>query len=63
MLKGCHKAPVSHEEAMRVFREGDERVVPRAHFDPEVLTTFFRIAPMLEKIFESMEEKVYQAVE
>ena len=58
-----YKAPLSHEEAMRVFREGDERVVPRVHFDPEVLTTFFRIAPMLEKIFESMEEKVYQAVE
>ena len=56
-----YKAPVSHEEAMRVFREGDERVDPRAHFDPEVLTTFFRIAPMLDKIYESMEEKVQPA--
>jgi hypothetical protein len=41
---------------MRVFREGDERIDPRAHFDPEVLATFFRIGPMFEKIYESMEE-------
>jgi len=53
-----YKAPVSHEEALRVFREGDERIDPRAHFDPEVLATFFKIGPMFERIYESMAEKV-----
>jgi response regulator RpfG family c-di-GMP phosphodiesterase len=51
-----YKAPVCHDETMRVFREGDERVKPRDHFDPELLATFFKIEQIFEKIFENLEE-------
>jgi HD-GYP domain-containing protein (c-di-GMP phosphodiesterase class II) len=50
-----YKAPLSHEMALAVFREGDERVNPRAHFDPLVLATFFRIEHHMAGIYESLQ--------
>ena len=55
--KRSYKAPFSHGEAIRIFREGDERVSPQAHFDPELLATFFKIEHIFEKVYESLEEK------
>lgn len=52
-----YKEPMSHGEAVRVFREGDKRIDPRAHFDPALLATFFKIEGMFEMIYESLEEK------
>jgi HD-GYP domain-containing protein (c-di-GMP phosphodiesterase class II) len=52
-----YKDPLSHGAALRIFREGDERISPQDHFDPELLVTFFRIEHIFEKIYESMEEK------
>ncbi len=49
-----YKPPMSHSEVLRVFREGDERVNPRAHFDSRLLETFFRTERMFEKIYESL---------
>jgi HD-GYP domain-containing protein (c-di-GMP phosphodiesterase class II) len=51
--KRSYKAPMTHEETMRVFREGDERINPGAHFDPEVLATFFKIDHMFDMIYDS----------
>jgi hypothetical protein len=48
-----YKAPMTHEEAMRVFREGDDRINPGAHFDPAVLATFFKIDHMFDMIYDS----------
>ena len=52
-----YKAPLSHAEALRVFREGDERVHPRAHFDPELLAVFFRTEHLFERIYASVEDE------
>lgn len=52
-----YKEPLGHREAVRIFREGDERIDSQAHFDPVLLATFFKIEQMFEKIFESLEEK------
>ena len=56
--KRSYKAPFSHGEAIRIFREGDERVSPQCHFDPELLATFFKIEHIFEKVYESLEVKV-----
>jgi response regulator RpfG family c-di-GMP phosphodiesterase len=50
-----YKLPLGHDDAVRVFREGDERIDPAAHFDPELLATFFRIEGMFAKIYEGQE--------
>jgi HD-GYP domain-containing protein (c-di-GMP phosphodiesterase class II) len=48
-----YKEPLSHLEAVRVFRDGDARIEPQAHFDPDLLSQFFRIEHLFEKIYES----------
>jgi response regulator RpfG family c-di-GMP phosphodiesterase len=53
-----YKAPMSHEEAMRVFREGDERINPAAHFDPTILAAFFKIEHMFDMIYDSSIPKI-----
>lgn len=52
-----YKESLSHGEAVRIFREGDRRIEPPAHFDPVLLATFFKIEHIFEKIYESLEEK------
>lgn len=52
-----YKAPLSHDEAIRVFREGDDRVTPQDHFDPELLAIFFKIEHIFEKIYTSMDQE------
>lgn len=56
--KRSYKRGYSHEEALRVFHDGDERIRPREHFDPEALETFFRIEHIFARIYESMPEEV-----
>jgi response regulator RpfG family c-di-GMP phosphodiesterase len=51
-----YKRPASHEETLQVFREGDDRVRPREHFDPELLATFFKLEGMFSGIYESLAE-------
>jgi HD-GYP domain-containing protein (c-di-GMP phosphodiesterase class II) len=52
--KRTYKPAYSHDQALRVFREGDERVNPAQHFDPEILRVFFAIEHQFAKIFESL---------
>lgn len=47
-----YKAPLSHATVIGIFREGDERITPRAHFDPALLAVFFKIEHIFEKIYE-----------
>lgn len=51
--KRSYKPPMTHEEAMRVFQEGDDRINPAAHFDPAVLAAFFKIDHMFDMIYDS----------
>jgi response regulator RpfG family c-di-GMP phosphodiesterase len=53
--KRSYKPPYTHAEALRVFREGDARVNPQAHFDPVLLATFFQMEGIFERIFESFD--------
>jgi hypothetical protein len=48
-----YKKPMTHEQALQIFREGDQRINPAAHFDPEVLATFFKIEHMFDMIYDS----------
>ncbi len=52
--KRSYKPAYSHAESLSVFREGDERVNPALHFDPEILQTFFRTEHIFERIYESL---------
>ncbi len=45
-----YKRGLTHEEALRVMIDGDERTRPE-HFDPQVYRTFIKLAPTFEKIF------------
>jgi len=47
-----YKAPFSHNDAVEVFRTGDDRVRPE-HFDPALLETFFKIEHMFDMIYDS----------
>ena len=52
--KRSYKEPLGHATALRIFREGDERIRPRDHFDPTLLATFFRIEQMFASIYDSL---------
>lgn len=56
--KRSYKGAMTHQEALAVFREGDERIDPAAHFDPAVLAAFFRIEHMFEMIYDSSVPKI-----
>jgi len=49
-----YKVPLSHAEAVSIFRDGDYRINPRDHFDPNLLALFFKIEHMFEKIYGSL---------
>ncbi len=52
--KRSYKPAYSHAETIYVFREGDERVTPQLHFDPEMLKIFFKIEHIFERIYECL---------
>jgi putative nucleotidyltransferase with HDIG domain len=45
-----YKRALSHAEACRVMLEGDDRIRPHAHFDPEMLDAFRRIHSTFQRI-------------
>ncbi len=45
-----YKRALSHEQALRVMLEGDERMDPQAHFDPELLDVFRTIHAEFRRI-------------
>jgi putative two-component system response regulator len=46
-----YKAPLPHEESVRIITEGDQRTKP-GHFDPAVLDAFVRTAETFRDIFQ-----------
>lgn len=46
-----YKSALSHEEALKIILEGDDRVSPK-HFDPRILDIFKRKADEIRKIYE-----------
>jgi HD-GYP domain-containing protein (c-di-GMP phosphodiesterase class II) len=50
----AYKSAFSHEETLEIFHEGDERIKPAMHFDPQILKMFFAIEHQFENIFESL---------
>ncbi|WP_026842072.1 HD-GYP domain-containing protein [Citrifermentans bremense] len=56
--KRSYKGAMTHQEAVAVFRDGDERINPVAHFDPAVLAAFFRIEHMFDMIYDSSVPKI-----
>lgn len=52
-----YKGPMSHAEALCVFREGDDRIRPSEHFDPQLLRHFFSIEHMFESIYSASERE------
>ncbi|RII27085.1 MAG: HD family phosphohydrolase [Geobacter sp.] len=52
--KRSYKSPLTHAEAVGIFRDGDHRIDPRNHFDPNLLAIFFRLEHMFESIYDSL---------
>jgi len=57
-----YKPPLSHMDTLKIFKKGDDRISPKAHFDPELLKTFFQIEHIFEKIYDSMETEIQAEV-
>ena len=51
--KRPYKPAFNHETAFKIITEGDGRTEPE-HFDPDVLSAFRRIAPVMGDMFERM---------
>ncbi|HTZ18011.1 MAG TPA: HD domain-containing phosphohydrolase [Dissulfurispiraceae bacterium] len=50
-----YKRPLSHAESFTIITEGDGRTMP-SHFDPDILSTFKKIAPLFDEIFSNFKE-------
>jgi HD-GYP domain-containing protein (c-di-GMP phosphodiesterase class II) len=51
-----YKPGFSHEEACRIILEGDGRIDPRAHFDPDLLEVFRANADEMDTIWNSLQD-------
>jgi HD-GYP domain-containing protein (c-di-GMP phosphodiesterase class II) len=51
-----YKEGHSHDEACRIMIEGDERIDPRAHFDPALLAVFAEHADEMGEIWDALQD-------
>ncbi len=51
-----YKPGFTHEEACRIVLEGDERIDPRSHFDPQVLAAFAASRDEMARIWSSFQD-------
>jgi putative two-component system response regulator len=54
-MKRPYKPAYSHEQAVKIIKEGDGRTSP-SHFDPEVLDAFLNFHTFFQEIYESFKE-------
>ena len=47
-----YKPGFHHEKTFKIITEGDKRTLP-AHFDPDVLNAFVKVAPVFDEIFRT----------
>lgn len=52
--KRSYKEKLSHGQVLKIFQDGDSRIIPDAHFDPLLLSTFFKIEHIFASIYESL---------
>lgn len=52
-----YKPAYTHAEALEIFRNGDSRISPAAHFDPRILEIFFKVEPLFARIYESFADE------
>ncbi|PCJ60265.1 MAG: two-component system response regulator [Planctomycetota bacterium] len=50
-----YKPAFDHKKTMTIFKDGDDRLDPEKHFDPELLSSFLSNNEKYESIFESLE--------
>jgi HD-GYP domain-containing protein (c-di-GMP phosphodiesterase class II) len=51
-----YKPGFSHDEACRIILEGDDRIDPRQHFDPDLLDAFARDSEEMGRIWDSLQD-------
>jgi GAF domain-containing protein len=51
-----YKPGLSHDEACRIILEGDDRIDPRAHFDPRLLAAFAAGAAEMGAIWDALQD-------
>jgi len=49
-----YKLGFSHEQAYKVITEGDERIDPRSHFDPQLIELFKKHHTELDRIWREL---------
>ena len=54
--KRSYKPAFTHKKALRTFREGDSRLNPGEHFDPQVIKAFFTIEKKIDDIYNTHSE-------
>lgn len=51
-----YKVGFSHEQAYKIITEGDERIDPRAHFDPALIDLFKKCHGELDRIWRELQD-------
>ncbi len=51
-----YKPAFSHERAVEIMTRGDERIDPRAHFDPKIVELFARRHAAMAEIWDSLQD-------
>lgn len=51
-----YKLGLTHEEARRIMLEGDERIEPHQHFDPQILAVFAEGSDEMERVWSSLQD-------
>lgn len=51
-----YKAGFTHDESCRIILEGDERIDPRTHFDPDVLEVFRAHHEEMDAVWNSLQD-------
>lgn len=52
-----YKPAYSHEETVSIITRGDGRTMP-GHFDPDVLSAFYKISPKFDEIYNSYDDNL-----
>lgn len=50
----CYKPAFTHQRTMEIFKDGDDRLNPRLHFDPVLLDLFISNNQKYEAIYDSL---------